>query len=233
MRPGSRTEARPRRTPRSVISMPRSDSACATPTAMAALAAWYVPESGSVTSSYVRPAASMSITCRPIAASLSVYRTSTPTCTRALPCRRQAFRIASDASGSWAAVTVRTPSFTIPAFSRAISAIVPPSRSVWSSPMGVIAQTRGRIMLVESNRPPSPHSTTARSTRRSLKYTKARAVSTSKNEPMSFHRGPVPSIAGRARSVSSAISGSEMGSPSTCIRSRRETRWGEVYRPTR
>ena len=233
MRPGNRTVERPRRTPSAVISMPRFARASATPTATAALPAWKAPDSGSATPSYDPPAVSISTTCRPTASSRMAYRTSTPASTRGLDRSRQASRITSDACGGWAADTVQAPSFTIPAFSRAISAIVSPRRSVWSSPMGVIAQAIGWITLVESSRPPRPHSTTARSTRRSLKYTKARAVSISKNEPMPSGRSRVPSMSGRARSVNPANARSVMGSPSTWMRSRSDTRWGDVYRPTR
>ncbi len=91
----------------------------------------------------------------------------------------------------------------------------------------VTALTRGVTMLVLSSRPPSPTSTTAISAPRAAKSAKAIAVVASKNvAPSSCTRGAM-------RAVHIATAASEIGTPSTRIRSRNETRWGEVYSPTR
>ena len=68
----------------------------------------------------------------------------------------------------------------IPAFSRAISVTVSPSRCVWSRSIGVITATSPSAMLVASQVPPSPTSTTATSTGASAKAAKAMAVMISK-----------------------------------------------------
>ena len=54
-----------------------------------------------------------------------------------------------------------TPGLAMPAFSRATSARVSPSISVWSRPMLVIAVAIGAHRLVASSRPPRPTSSTA------------------------------------------------------------------------
>jgi hypothetical protein len=68
----------------------------------------------------------------------------------------------------------------MPALAQAISAIVSPSHSVWSRPIGVMAQTPALRTLVESSAPPSPTSTTATSTGASANAANASAVVTSK-----------------------------------------------------
>ena len=71
---------------------------------------------------------------------------------------------ADDASASPVApVTARSPRSMIAAFSRAIAAIVGPSRSVWSRATLVIAATPPSQAWVASSRPPSPTSTSATS----------------------------------------------------------------------
>jgi hypothetical protein len=62
----------------------------------------------------------------------------------------------------------------------AMSSIVSPSHSVWSSPIGVMTQTPASMTLVASSSPPSPTSTTAMSTGASAKVAYASAVVMSK-----------------------------------------------------
>lgn len=78
--------------------------------------------------------------------------------------------------------TTGTDFFIMPAFSAAIFSQVPPKSAVWSRPMEVIAQMSGLTMFVESNRPPSPTSTTAASTLASANAQNARSVIYSKND---------------------------------------------------
>ena len=67
----------------------------------------------------------------------------------------------------------------IPAFSPAISAMVSPRYSVWSTPIGVMTATGALTTLVASQRPPRPTSTTATSTGASANAANAMAVTTS------------------------------------------------------
>lgn len=71
-------------------------------------------------------------------------------------------------TGCWARMTV-APCLMIPDFSPAISVGVLPSRSVWSSEMGVTTATEESMTLVASQLPPMPTSTTATSTGASAK----------------------------------------------------------------
>jgi hypothetical protein len=68
----------------------------------------------------------------------------------------------------------------MPALAQAMSSIVSPSHSVWSSPIGVITQTPASITLVASSSPPRPTSTTAMSTGASANAAYAIAVVMSK-----------------------------------------------------
>ncbi len=67
------------------------------------------------------------------------------------------------------ATTATAPDLMIPDFSTAISPVVSPSLSVWSSPIGVITATAESMTLVASQEPPMPTSTTATSTGASAK----------------------------------------------------------------
>ena len=90
-------------------------------------------------------------------------------------------RITASTSGSCSKNSAGTPFLKIPAFSRAICALVVPSSLVWSRSMAVTMLTSGVITLVESRRPPRPTSTTAMSTACSAKCANAIAVISSKN----------------------------------------------------
>jgi hypothetical protein len=68
----------------------------------------------------------------------------------------------------------------IPALAQAMSSIVSPSHSVWSSPIGVSTHTPASMTLVASSSPPSPTSTTATSTGASANAAYAMAVVMSK-----------------------------------------------------
>src|SRR2546427_3612985 len=87
--------------------------------------------------------------------------------------------------------------------------------------------TSGEPTVVASRRPPRPTSSTATSTASRAKWSRASAVVAS-NIVASSRATSVP----RASTPSTTPS-SGMGSPSTRMRSRNETRCGEVYRPTR
>ena len=113
----------------------------------------------------------------------------------------------------------------MPAFSDAISSSESPRYSTWSRATLVTAVASGAMTLVESSRPPSPTSTTARSTPASAKQRNASAVVASKKV------APVRSMAGRSRASASASSAASTGRPPMRMRSVNETRCGEVYRP--
>ena len=93
---------------------------------------------------------------------------------------------------------------------------------MWSRAILVTALASGRTTLVLSSRPPSPTSTTAISAPRAAKSAKAMAVLASKK--VAFRSR----MSGWSRSVHIATASSPIGTPSTRIRSRKETRWGEV-----
>ncbi len=110
----------------------------------------------------------------------------------------------------------------MPAFSAAIFSSVSPRYFMWSRSILVTALTSGRTTLVLSSRPPSPTSATAISTPRAAKSAKAIAVVASKKVARRSR------ISGRRRSVHIATASSPIGTPSTRMRSRNDTRWGEV-----
>ena len=60
------------------------------------------------------------------------------------------------ASSGWAAQISVAPVWMMPALAVAMSSIVSPSHSVWSSPIGVITQVLACSTLVESSAPPRP-----------------------------------------------------------------------------
>ena len=116
----------------------------------------------------------------------------------------------------------------IPAFSAAISSIVPPRTAVWSRPIDVTAATGASAALAASNRPPSPVSISAKSAPRRAKWRNAMAVMNSK-----YVGGPAPpeaisSAAGISSAARASASASPTGSPRNLIRSVNATRWGEV-----
>ena len=119
----------------------------------------------------------------------------------------------------------------MPAFSAAIAACVSPSQRVWSSPMLVITLASGVTMFVASSRPPKPVSHSTMSHDCSAKWHSAVTTATSKNV------GPWPSGNPAAESRSCAVSRasvpSGINSRFTCIRSRNDTRCGEVNSPVR
>jgi len=90
----------------------------------------------------------------------------------------------------------------------------------------VTTDTSGVITLVESSRPPSPTSMTATSTPRAARSAKAMAVVASKK--LASRR----SISDCKKLVHSAKASSPIGMPSTSMRSRTDTRCGDVYSPT-
>jgi hypothetical protein len=93
---------------------------------------------------------------------------------------------------------------------------------MWSRAIFVTALTSGVTTLVLSSRPPSPTSTTAISAPRAAKSANAIAVVASKNV------APSSVTSGCRRPVHIATASSEMATPSTRIRSRKDTRCGEV-----
>ena len=90
----------------------------------------------------------------------------------------------------------------------------------------VTTETRGVITFVASSRPPSPTSMTPTCAPRAARSAKAMAVVASKK--LASRR----SICGWRNVVHSANASSPIGTPSTTMRSRTETRCGEVYIPT-
>ena len=110
----------------------------------------------------------------------------------------------------------------MPAFSQAIGSSVSPRYFMWSRAILVTPLTSGRTTLVLSSRPPSPTSTTAISAPRAAKSAKASAVVASKKVAFRSRMG------GSSRRSTWPPPLREMGTPSTRMRSRKETRWGEV-----
>ena len=136
------------------------------------------------------------------------------------PTRRAASSTTSIAEGSCGHDTTVEPSFTMPAFSWAISASVLPSRFVWSSAIDTIAATSGAAMtLVESSRPPSPTSSTTISQPTCAKCTSATAVISSNSVGCSPPSASIASAHSRTRSVAAVRSSSEMLRPFTRMRS--------------
>ena len=68
------------------------------------------------------------------------------------------------ASSVCTALITVAPLWMMPALAQAMSSIVSPSHSVWSSPIGRITATPASMTLVASSSPPRPTSTTAMST---------------------------------------------------------------------
>ena len=124
-------------------------------------------------------------------------------------------------------MTAGTPALKIPAFSNAIDSRVVPRYSTWSMPMAVTPAASGLTTFVASSRPPSPVSITATSTSERANQSNAIAVVASKNV------APVRSTSGVQRPMKSTTYCSSTGRPSMRNRSRKSTRCGEVYFPTR
>ena len=112
------------------------------------------------------------------------------------------------------AKTTGIPGLMIPAFSLAISSIVPPSTFTWSRLIGVITETSGVMIFVESSRPPRPTSITLISAPTLAKWQNAIAVSNSNTEtvPMSLSLFTC-STAGQSLVMRSENSFSEIGTP--------------------
>src|SRR3989475_3427632 len=127
------------------------------------------------------------------------------------------------------AVRAGAPGLQLPAFSAAMCPSVGPRYWVCPSPSAATAHARGCTTLVASRRPPRPTSITRTSTPR--KARNAISVTISKNvSPGS------PSAQGtraRTSSSSSQARSSEMGSPSSRMRSQKWLRCGLVYSPVR
>ena len=151
--------------------MPADSSASSSASAVAALAAWWRPRSPT----RVRPrrGSSTSIPSRSQPSSGAG-----PTSVSGTPRRRARRRTTASPSPS-APVTARSPRSMIAAFSRAILAIVSPSRSMWSRSTLVTTATPPSQACVASSRPPSPTSTSATSGRTSANRAKTTAVSSS------------------------------------------------------
>ncbi|CAM5446153.1 hypothetical protein STANM309S_03024 [Streptomyces tanashiensis] len=130
-------------------------------------------------------------------------------------------------TGCWARMTV-APCLMIPDFSAAISAVVPPSRSVWSRSMGVTTATEASMTFVASQVPPMPTSTTAASTGASAKAAYAMPVRTSKKERRYSSRASTSSTYGLTSWYVSMNRSAEIGAPSRLIRSVMVCTCGEV-----
>ena len=117
----------------------------------------------------------------------------------------------------------------VPHFSAAISEIVLPRYSVWSSAILVITDAiEFFITFVGSSLPPRPVSSTTMSHFRSQKYINANAVICAKEESVT----PVKSIASLSFSVRRIRSASEMFSPFILMRSLKRIIYGDVKSPT-
>ena len=95
----------------------------------------------------------------------------------------------------------------IAAFSRAIAAIVGPSRSMWSRATLVIAATPPSQAWVASSRPPSPTSTSATSRSASAKWRKTTAVSSSNSVGSPWRRATRSATASTACDVAGEVVG--------------------------
>ncbi len=115
----------------------------------------------------------------------------------------------------------------IPAFSHAICSRVSPRYSTWSMPIDTTPAASGSSTLVASRRPPSPTSTTDTSTPARANISNAIAVVASKKVAWSA------STIGSRRPIQSTTASSVTGVPSIRMRSRKSTRCGELYTPTR
>ena len=142
-------------------------------------------------------------------------------------CISSALFLITPRAGSGLMVTQGTPSFIMPAFSKAIFSMVSPRYSVCSRLMLLMTETKGVTTLVASNLPPIPTSNTAISTFSSRKCIMAMAVVTSKN----VHCRPLSAMSSHScfrRPHRRASLSSEMGSPFTAILSRKSSTSGEV-----
>ena len=115
-------------------------------------------------------------------------------------------------------------------FSAAISSIVSPRYSVWSSPTEVSTVAREPITLVASSLPPSPASITPTSTLAAANATKAAAVNSSNcvTGPSSPAARSATCAASSARSTAWSNAASAIGWPPMTMRSLHEIRWGET-----
>ncbi len=125
----------------------------------------------------------------------------------------------------------------MPDLVRAISATVLPSCFAWSIAIGANTATWLCTTLVESHSPPMPTSITATSTGASAKHARARTVSASKkvsgSSPFAVSSASVISRIGTMSSQFSTKRAAAIGSPSTTMRSRIDTRCGLVMSPVR
>ena len=169
----------------------------------------------------------------------ATWRSITP---KSIPSRCGSAPISAHRSSStWAASTgcparmACAPGLMMPAFSRAISVTVRPSRWVWSRSIGVTTATPASATLVASQVPPRPTSTTATSIGASAKAAKAIAVMISKkvSSTPSISRSSTSATYGSiSRHVASKRS-SLIGAPSMVIRSVTLVTCGDVNRPVR
>ncbi|MGY3682833.1 hypothetical protein ACVWXU_006456 [Streptomyces sp. TE33382] len=160
--------------------MPKNASTAASATA--ALCAWWAPYSGRKIWSYSPPRPRSVSSWPPTAISREATPNSMPSRATVASTSTAFFSITCAASTGCCARMTVAPCLMIPDFSPAISAGVEPSRSVWSSEIGVTRATEASITFVASQVPPMPTSTTATSTGASAKAAYAMPVSTSKND---------------------------------------------------
>ena len=188
-RPGLAAAAKPARTA-SMSSWrwaPAPKKASTAASASAAFCAWYSPCSGRNTSEYTPPRPCSSSSWPPTATCRLSTANSESARATAASARTAWASSTSIASGSWRPITATVSTGTssprgapmMPAFSAAISAIVSPRYSAWSTPIGVITATAASTTLVASHRPPIPTSMTAMSTGASANAANAIAVTTS------------------------------------------------------
>ena len=127
--------------------------------------------------------------------------------------------------------TTGTDGFIMPAFSPAIFSIVSPRNSVCSRSIVIITLARGRTTFVESSRPPSPVSYTAKSTSAVLKHKNEYTV-TSSNHVNCL--APGSSSAGMEEthlynsSAASSYTLSEKNPSAVPIRSRKSEMCGDI-----
>ena len=160
-RPGEVAAANPSRTTsgsswRVLAPAPRNASTAASATA--AFCAWWAPCSGMNTSSYTPPRP-CSVEQLPADGELPAQNAelADPRARSSRRPRRSARGSAARASASWRGA--RSPLLhcgLCPTLAVAMSSMVSPSHSVWSSPMGVITQVLACSTLVESSAPPRP-----------------------------------------------------------------------------
>ena len=151
--------------------MPASASASSRASATATFAAWCRPRRPTRVGPSPGSATSMPSRSQPS----SVAGSTTVSGTAIRRARRPMIASASPV----APVTARSPRSMIAAFSRAMAAIVGPSRSMWSRSTFVTTATPPSQAWVASRRPPRPTSTSARSRSASAKWRKTTAVRSS------------------------------------------------------